>query len=434
MFRPSRHDPLAAYSGIGIDRAAANPAFATLENIEPNHVLFPGLITRHVIAELLKVFLVGLTIFTFLILFAGLAQEAIRQGLGPFSILRIVPYAVLNALVFAIPATILFSVSSVFGRMSASNEVVALKSLGISAMSVVRPALVFALLLSLVLVWLIDMAFSWGYWGVQRVVMESVEDIAYGVLRKQRNYQSKSMSINVARVDGRKLIRPTITIRSDDGQPVTIIAQEAELRAEREESELRLILTNGVVESENGVKLTFTDTIEHAIPLPGSAKDSDRQVQPSHMPLAEIPAAREQQLKRLESIRQEQSATAASQMLTGDLAGLTSSRWKQQQQKTVNAQERLHRLDTEPYRRWASGFSCLCFVVVGAPLAMRLRNSDLMTTFGICFLPILIVYYPLFALGLDRAKDGSLPPYCVWMGNIACLFIGLMLLRKVVRY
>ena len=96
--------------------------------------------------------------------------------------------------------------------------------------------------------------------------------------------------------------------------------------------------------------------------------------------------------------------------------------------------QRLHRLETEPFRRWASGFSCLAFVMVGAPLAIRLRNSDLMTTFGICFLPILIVYYPLFAYGLDRAKNGALPPYCVWLGNVVCLAIGAWLLRKVSRY
>jgi lipopolysaccharide export system permease protein len=94
----------------------------------------------------------------------------------------------------------------------------------------------------------------------------------------------------------------------------------------------------------------------------------------------------------------------------------------------------LHRLRTEPWRRWSSGFSCLCFVLVGAPLAIRKRTSDLMTTFGLCFGPILLLYYPFFAYGLDRAKSGELPPYTVWVANLVLATLGLWLIKKVVRY
>jgi len=100
----------------------------------------------------------------------------------------------------------------------------------------------------------------------------------------------------------------------------------------------------------------------------------------------------------------------------------------------VGARHRLHRLQTEPWRRWANGFSCFFFVLVGAPLAIRMRNADLWTSFAVCFLPILIVYYPLMAYGVDRAKCGELPPYAVWLGNVILAAAGLWLLRKIVRY
>jgi lipopolysaccharide export system permease protein len=98
------------------------------------------------------------------------------------------------------------------------------------------------------------------------------------------------------------------------------------------------------------------------------------------------------------------------------------------------ARHRLFRLQTEPWRRWANGFSCFFFVVAGIPLAIRLRNSDVLTSFFLCFLPILLVYYPLLAFGVDRAKGGVLPPYTVWLGNVFLLLAGLWLLRKVLRY
>ena len=92
------------------------------------------------------------------------------------------------------------------------------------------------------------------------------------------------------------------------------------------------------------------------------------------------------------------------------------------------------RLQTEPWRRWAWGFSCFFFVLVGAPLAMLAKTSDYWSTFGLCFLPTLIVYYPLFIFGLEQAKDGIVPPYGVWMGNVILAVIGIMLIVRVRRY
>ena len=79
-------------------------------------------ITRYVLSELLKVFLVGLRGMTVLLLLAVVAQEAVRQGLGPEPIVRLVPCVLPEALRYAIPATILFAACSVFGRMSASTH------------------------------------------------------------------------------------------------------------------------------------------------------------------------------------------------------------------------------------------------------------------------------------------------------------------------
>ncbi|MGB0761423.1 MAG: LptF/LptG family permease, partial [Rubripirellula sp.] len=96
--------------------------------------------------------------------------------------------------------------------------------------------------------------------------------------------------------------------------------------------------------------------------------------------------------------------------------------------------KRLIRLQTEPWRRWAWGFSCLFFVFVGAPLAMIAKTSDYWSTFGLCFLPTLLAYYPLFIFGLEQAKDGNLPPYGVWMGNAIMVMIGTILITRVRRY
>jgi lipopolysaccharide export system permease protein len=45
----------------------------------------------------------------------------------------------------------------------------------------------------------------------------------------------------------------------------------------------------------------------------------------------------------------------------------------------------------------------------------------------------LVVYYPLMQFGVDQAKTGALPPYCVWSGNLILSVVGLLLLRPVLR-
>ena len=131
------------------------------------------LFTRYVVREISQVFLVTLFALTSLMILIGAVREAVAQGLGAAQIVQLLPFLLPNALMFAVPGTILFSVASVYGRMSASNEIVALKSLGLSPMHVLWPSLFLAVMLSLSTVWLNDMAMSWGVRGVQRVVIDA---------------------------------------------------------------------------------------------------------------------------------------------------------------------------------------------------------------------------------------------------------------------
>ena len=207
------------------------------------------LLSRYILLELLKVFSVTLVGMTIVLVLAGVAQEAIRQGLGLLPILRLIPYILPNALVFAVPGTILFAACSVYGRMSADNEMVAAKSLGISPWAFLIPGFILTFLISLTAVWLNDIASSWGQRGIDRVVLQSVEQIAYGLLRTHRSYSSPRFSINVEDVRGRKLIHPTVTFHtSDSASPAILTAEEAELRLNADKSALTILVTNSRVE------------------------------------------------------------------------------------------------------------------------------------------------------------------------------------------
>jgi lipopolysaccharide export system permease protein len=67
-------------------------------------------------------------------------------------------------------------------------------------------------------------------------------------------------------------------------------------------------------------------------------------------------------------------------------------------------------------------------------MAIRLRHAEILAIFFVCFLPILIVYYPLMVVSVGQAKDGVVPPPAVWLGNVVLALWGFWLLRRVVRY
>jgi lipopolysaccharide export system permease protein len=313
--------------------------------------------------------------------------------------------------------------------------VVATKALGISPMTLVWPALLVGFGLSLVGVWLNDLAFSWGAVGVQRVVVQSVEEIAYGMLRTQRSYANQRFSIVVKEVEGQRLIRPIINFQANnDMPPLMIIAAEAEFQSDLPNNTMRLILIDCEIEAGGKLQGFFPGRMVREFPLEFLSARDNKHGSPAHLPLREIPGEIVAQVERIKTLEQSFAAESAVALVTGKLDDLSEDQWKQRRKQLADARSRLHRLRTEPWRRWAAGFSSLCFVLVGAPLSIQMRKSDFMSTFGFVFIPILLIYYPFFMGSLDRAKSGELPPYCVWVANLVLVAIGVWLLRKVIRY
>lgn len=390
-------------------------------------------ISRYIVTELAKVFVVTLLGMTTLMILVGLVQEAIQENLTPLTIVQLIPYVIPNALCFAIPGTALFSVCTVYGRMAASNELVAVRSLGVTPMAMVWPTLVFAFLLSLATVYLNDLAVSWGRQGVYRVVLGSVEKTIYSVLNAERSYSNGRISITVEDVVGKDLIRPTIEIHSDGNKgPVTLIAQKARLTNDVESNELVFSVYDGVFEINEDNRFSL-DEWEAKIPLHDATRKGHPNDSPSNIPLRLIPKASREHIQTLEQRKKSMAAKAAFQMFTGNMVGLTNTQWQSDYVYLQQDEYRQRRLYTEPWRRWANGFSCLCFVMVGIPLAIQRNRADFWTTFGMCFMPILLSYYPLLMFGVSKAKSGQLPPQCVWMGNIVLFIVGYIMIRRMLK-
>ena len=381
-------------------------------------------------------FLITLTATTLLMIVLFVVQEAMRQGIGLAQAIQIIPYLLPNALRFSVPGTTLFAACSVFGRLSAWNEVVAIKSAGISPMVLLWPVIIISVGLSFFSVWLNDAAVTWGRIGMQRVIIESVEQIAYSMLRTQRSYSTKDMAMNVRTVEGKQLIKPTFTFQQGEGdRNITITADEAVLKSDLAKGTLTIRFYNAVIDVGNeGGGITWPGTYEHVVDFNDFSKRGEDSTSPSNTAMQDLPEEITKQQAHILRLQKQAGATTALAMMAGRFEALSSPNWRNFEDKVEIAKRNLHRLKTESPRRWANGASCFCFAFVGAPMAIIRRRGEILTSFFMVFMPVLLIYYPLLILSVSQAKKGDWYPSTVWLGNIVLVFIGWLLLRKVIRY
>jgi lipopolysaccharide export system permease protein len=89
---------------------------------------------------------------------------------------------------------------------------------------------------------------------------------------------------------------------------------------------------------------------------------------------------------------------------------------------------------TERYMRSAQAFGPLGFVLLGAPVGILFARRDFMSAFISCFLPIIILYYPLLLVGVNLGKEEILHPmYAMWLGNLLLAGLGLFVALPPVR-
>jgi len=397
----------------------------------------PTRLTQYILVEIVKIFVVALIVLTMLILLIGVGRELLRQGLGPVAVLQMLPYILPISLQYAVPATSLFAVCCVYGRMAADGEVSTVKSIGVSPLRLIVPAFVFSAILSPVSVCVSDLAVSWGRPGMNRVVIMSIEQIAYRVLRAQHFFSSPhGFEISVQDVEGDRLIQPRITVRQQSGEArMSLTAREGSLHFDFDSRCLLLRLTDSKVEGGTGFEGLVPGETEFRLSLDRALGERlPRHRSPSEMPLAMVSHEAIQQDRRTHEATGYLAANTGFALMTARWDEITGEAGKKSEEIILQSRQRLSRLQTEPWRRWAEGFSCFFFVLVGAPLAMIAKTADYWRTFGLCFLPTIIVYYPLFIFGLDQAKVGALPPSAVWLGNVVLFTVGISLLERVRRY
>lgn len=391
--------------------------------------MFGGILFRMILWDLTRVFAVALLAITGILLMAGIVAEATQQGLGPGQILAAIPLLIPSTLPYTLPATTLFAVCVVYGRLAADNEILAIKAAGVNLISVVMPALFLGAFMSVVTMGLYYRIIPYTHHLLRAMAFHDAEELLYTVLRKQGmlSHAQLPYAMFVKGVQGRKLLYPTFKRRDARGM-VDVVAQarEANLRVNMARKMVLIHMRHGVATTEDGSRGYFEDRVWE-VPLPGNM-NSDANRRARDMTWKEILEKRQEWGEATEKTESEIVATRVS------AAPDATQHVKNLEGRLKHENQQIRFLDVELQMRPALSLGCLCFVLVGCPVGIWFSRSDFLSAFITCFLPIVILYYPLMLCGTGMAKEGKFDiASLVWAADALMVVLGIVLIFKLTR-
>lgn len=414
--------------------------------MRPWHIL-----QRSILSELVRVFALALLALTGILVMAGIVAEAARQGLGPEQIVKLVPLLIPGTLPFTIPATMLFAVSVAYGRMSADNELTAIKAAGVPITYALWPALFLGAAISGVVWWLNQEFIPRNHHLLRTTALKDIEELLYSRLRRDLcfNEPRVNYAIWVRDVQGRRLLNATFKKRDANGRDEIIAQAEiAELTVDLEGETVWVEMWQGDMSKDGGATYFSFDKEKVPLPLPplGAARKVRARELTNHQLL-------ERRVELLQKIAELQAQIASGNLnpqqdsLSKAVSIPVNPRGDKDKSKTAPPTPRLapemelkfvirelNELDTEYATRPALALGCLFFVLIGCPVAIWFHKRDFLSAFVTCFLPIVIVYYPLMMFGINLGKEGRVNPmYMMWTGNVVLGLVGLVLLWRLTR-
>lgn len=377
-------------------------------------------LTRQVLAALA----LALGVFTFVLLLGNVLKELIelllRGQVPPTLLLQAVGLLVPFVWVFALPMALLTATLLVFGRLSADQELTAMRASGISPISLVLPILALSLALC-GLSALVNLEYAPRCRVAYKNLLATVKlDLSRVHLPEGRfitDYPGYMFYI------GRN--------RRDQLQDVLVFASEGgvvtrTLHAAR--GQLHLLETNRQILIElfnvKGVDLAGRQRVPFSaarVPILldfNPAPRSEKKPRLSDLTFRELCDELHQLQRQMQwSERPSGAATGASP--GGEAAGPPA--------------ELLSPVRVQIHRQVAFSFACFGFALVGIPLGVRLHRRETNVSFAVALLLVLL-YYGLFVLAqsLDTRPEFA-PHLLVWVPNFLFQAAGAAMLWRANR-
>jgi lipopolysaccharide export system permease protein len=343
----------------------------------------------------------ALGVLTFVMLLGNLIKIAdliINKGVDIFHVSKLFLFMIPFLLTYTLPIATLAAVLLALGRLSSDNEIVAIRASGINLFTLILPLLIVGIILSLILVIFNDRVIPYAHFASRKTLIEvgvknPTAALEPGVfINSFQNYV-----LFIYRIEGNKLINIRI-YEPREGKPTrTIVAKYGEFIALPEKNMIKLKLMDGSTDEpdpenpDNFYKLNFK-TYFMGLNL-AQAQDKDKiGKKPKDMTIQEL----KNEVRRVKK------------------EGIDPTP-----------------LITEINEKLALAFSCIVFILFGAPLAIITRRREKSINFGIAFL-VVGSYYLLFIAAEALSIRGVINPAIgMWIPNIIFTILGGVLTYRI---
>jgi lipopolysaccharide export system permease protein len=398
-----------------------------------------GILQRYVIGEVGRSFGLALLTMTAIFVLFMVAAQARDVGLSPADVAHLVPYVIPSTLPYTIPVSLLFAATVVYGRLAGDNEIIAVKSAGLSVWIVLWPTMFMAVGLS---AWLLYASSDWiprSTHNAKMVLFKDLEDMFYKLLARDRefNHPKWPFLIKVRDVQGSKMIDPTFKhkVKGTNEFDAIIQARTAELHFHLSENLVRVYLEDAELQrlvQDVDVFLINNNELPFSIP-PDSKFNMETKTQERTNSEIAVELAKNRHL--IATARKREAIKDGFAFATGRIDRINWPDVHQVFRDHCDWVRGCNELNTEWHLRISMALGSLMFVMVGAPIGIRFARRDFLSAFMTCFLPIIAIYYPLMLGGVNMSKEGQLAPmYSLWIGNLLLAFGAMCVLPSVVKH
>ncbi len=369
-------------------------------------VRIPFRLDRYILGEILGPLGLGFLVYTFILLIRFLFQSAemiIRRGLPASTVGELLMLTLPNIVVLTLPMSLLFGILIAVGRLSSDSELVAMRSSGISLLTLYRPILLLSATFTVLNTLLMVYALPWGNHALQQLRLEiTTKSISQQVQPRvfYEEWEGKVLYVfeTPPGEDRWKGVFLAESIPSSADNEITI-ADWGEVRVEPDGERVVLRLYNA---------------IRHKVNL----SSPDRYEVSRH--------------RKLDLILEEQftSGQKAKISVSKSIRELTLPELSEIAGDPTASVEQRNLARVEIQKKFSIPAACLVFGLFALPLGINNRRGGKASGFALS-IGVILLYYVLLSNGEEAARYGKLPGWiAMWAPNVLLAGCGLFLLVR----
>ncbi len=227
-----------------------------------------NILHRYLIKELFRTFLPSLLCFEFVLLL-GFSIQLLHKGLDVPSVFSALPYMVLYTLPHALPSSLLTATVMTYGRLSADNEITAIRIAGIHLHNIVTPIVITGVFFSVITLYLNAEVLPRSYFKVRQLQERAVKRVlATHLITAKKKIDFHPYQIYIGNVENSIFKDIAVFEYADDYLINILLAEEGEVEINETGRQVLLTLRRGEFlrpDIKNSIEAPTTGSFEEAI-------------------------------------------------------------------------------------------------------------------------------------------------------------------------